>query len=101
MHISRKVPWYGPSVKPGLDKPEFDRRLPRGCGTYLPSQLSMTVSLLLVSRVIFKGVIVEAFLLGKDACTELVSIIKVMFGNWKGGQNNIYWISNHMYLQDS
>lgn len=42
----------------------------------------------------------EAFLLGEDACTELVSITKIMFGNWKG-QNNMYWISNHMYLQDS
>lgn len=61
----------------------------------------MTVSLWLVSTVTFKGVTVEAFSLGEDACTELVSIIKIMFGNWKGGQNNMYWISNHMYLQDS
>lgn len=61
----------------------------------------MTVSLCLVSRIIFKGVIVESFLLGKDACTELVSIIKIMFGNWKGEQNNMFWISNYMYLQDS
>lgn len=37
----------------------------------------------------------EAFLISKTACTELVLIVKIMFGSWKGGQNNTHWIPNH------